>query len=295
MFIMRYRRTALTTMLSIENLITMHYFEFGKYFRFRGESHDFWELLYVDKGDLEVWGDERCYRVSQGSIIFHKPNEFHKFHAENGKAPNVIVLTFDCASEAMKRFENAVILLHDEEREQLAKIIEEGADAFGFPFKYPLTLQDNAPVGAIQMLKLRLEMLLIQLLRRDDWSGGPARRTLPAKKEEYDELTRGVIELLKQSLGSPVSLDWLCGALNVSKTRLKDVFKQHTGYTVMDYFAKLRMEQAKLLIRESTYNFTEIAALLGFSTVHVFSKAFKRYYQMSPSEYANSVRGLVRV
>ncbi|MDF2723188.1 MAG: transcriptional regulator, AraC family, partial [Paenibacillus sp.] len=189
---MRYRRTTLTATLIIDNLITMHYFEFGKYFRFRGESHDFWELLYVDKGDVEVWGDDRCYRVGQGSIIFHKPNEFHKFHAQNGKAPNVIVLTFDCASEAMKRFENAVILLNDEERAQLAQIIEEGAGAFGFPFKYPLTLKENAPVGAVQMIKLRLEMLLIQLLRRNDWSGEP-RRTLPAKKEEYDELTRNAI------------------------------------------------------------------------------------------------------
>lgn len=291
---MLYQRTRLKSAIVIDNIITMYYFEFGKHFVFRGESHDFWELLYVDKGDLEVWGDERCYRMSQGSIIFHKPNEFHKFHAENDKAPNVIVLTFDCKSKAMKQFENAVILLHDEERSLLANIIQEGTDAFEFPFEHPLVRKNEASIGAEQMVKLYLEALLIRLLRRNDWNEEPRRRTLPAKGKEYDQLTSRTIELLKQSFGAPVSLDQLSDALNVSKTYLKDVFKQNTGYTVMDYFAHLKMEQAKLLIREGTYNFTEIAALLGFSTVHVFSKTFKRLIHMTPSEYAKSVKGLLK-
>jgi AraC-like DNA-binding protein len=82
--------------------------------------------------------------------------------------------------------------------------------------------------------------------------------------------------------------------LGVSKTVLKDVFKNNTGQTVMEFFSYLKMEQAKLLIREGTYNFTEISALLGFSTVHVFSKAFKRSVDMTPSEYAKSVKGRLK-
>jgi AraC-like DNA-binding protein len=272
-------------------MITMYYYEFGKHFVFRGESHDFWELLYVDKGELEVWADDRCYRAGQGSLIFHKPNEFHKFHAENGIAPNVIVLTFDCRSKAMKRFENTVIKLRDDERNLLAKVIKEGVAAFEFPFSYPLHRRADAPIGAEQLVKLHLEMLLLHLLRRDDWHAETPRLTMPAKEKEYDALTTETIGMLGESIGTHVTLEQLSDKLNVSKTVLKDVFKHNTGQTVMEYFSYLKMEKAKLLIREATYNFTEISALLGFSSVHVFSKAFKRIVDMTPSEYAKSVRG----
>lgn len=288
---MIHRRTPLRPVIVIHNLITMYYYEFGKHFVFRGESHDFWELLYVDKGELEVWADDRCYRAGQGSLIFHKPNEFHKFHAEDGIAPNVIVLTFDCRSKAMKRFENTVIKLRDDERNLLAKIIKEGVAAFEFPFRYPLLRRAEAPIGAEQLVKLHLETLLIHLLRRDDWHTETPKLTRPSKEKEYDALTTETIRMLGESIGSHVTLEQLSDKLNVSKTVLKDVFKHNTGQTVMEYFSYLKMEKAKLLIREAAHNFTEISALLGFSSVHVFSKAFKRIVDMTPSEYAKSVRG----
>ncbi|TNJ59280.1 helix-turn-helix domain-containing protein [Paenibacillus hemerocallicola] len=291
---MSYQSTLLKPAIVIRKMFTIYYFEFGKHFVFRGESHDFWELLYVDKGELEVWADDRCYRMGQGTLIFHKPNEFHKFHAENDKAPNVIVLTFDCRSKAMKRFENAVIKLNDEERSLLAKIIKEGVAAFEFPFRHPLVRKADAPIGAEQMIKLNLEALLIQLLRREDWHAEPPRQTMPAKEKEYDALTTKTMGLLADSVGSRVTLEELSDKLGVSKTVLKDVFKNNTGQTVMEFFSYLKMEQAKLLIREGTYNFTEISALLGFSTVHVFSKAFKRSVDMTPSEYAKSVKGRLK-
>jgi len=291
---MEYKRTRLKSTIAVNRIITMYYFEFGKHYVFRGESHDFWEFLYVDKGDLEVWADDRSYQLSQGTIIFHKPNEFHKFYARNEKAPNVIVMTFDCRSPAMKRFENAVIRLDDEERDLLAKLVEEGRAAFEFPFRHPLVRRTDAPVGAEQMIRLHLESLLIRLLRRTDWSAGARPLSFPFKEKEDDRLARNAIDLLKERIGSHVTLKELSDALRVSKTRLKQLFKQKTGQTIMEYFTMLKIDQAKLLIREDTRNFTEIAALLGFSSVHVFSKAFKRETDMTPSEYAKSVKARLR-
>lgn len=291
---MDYVRTRLEPAITINEMITMYYYEFGKHFIFYGESHDFWELLYVDKGEIEVWADERSYFISQGTIIFHKPNEFHRFYAKNDKAPNVIVLTFDCYSPAMKRFEEAVIRLDDEERNLLAKIVQEGAGAFHFPFQYPLSRRPDAAVGAEQMVKLYLEMFLIRLLRRDDRSAWTRPLSFAAKEKEEDQLTAKIIEQLNASVGSTLTLEQLSEALRVSKTRLKDVFKHHTGQTIMEYFTNLKLERAKLLIREAMCNFTEIASIVGFSSVHVFSKTFKRSTGMTPSEYAKSVRGRIK-
>lgn len=290
---MDFQRLKLRSEVSIDQIITIFYHELGKHYSFHGESHNFWEMLYVDKGELEVWGDDRHYRTGQGTVIFHKPNEFHKFDVRNNQAPNVIVLTFDCDSAAMKRFEHAIVRLHDEERNLLANLIKEAKAAFEFPFRYPLVRRADAPLGAEQMVKLYLETLLVLLLRRGDWRGEPRSLTLPAKEKEYDRLTNDIIGLLQESVDAHVTLEELSSALRVSKTVLKDVFKQNTGQTVIEYFTCIKIEEAKRLIREGTYNFTEIAALLGFNSVHVFSKVFKRLLDMTPSEYARSVKGRI--
>src|SRR5690554_2151329 len=128
-----YQRTRLTKVVEIEQMITMYYFEYGKDYAFHGELHDFWEFLYVDKGEIQVKAGSRDVQLKQGMIIFHKPNEFHSFYAHHGTAPNLIVMTFDCGSEAMRYFENKILMLADEERNLLAKIVSEGVESFQFP------------------------------------------------------------------------------------------------------------------------------------------------------------------
>jgi AraC-like DNA-binding protein len=58
----------------------------------------------------------------------------------------------------------------------------------------------------------------------------------------------------------------------------------------MEYFKRLKVEQAKMLVREEQHNFTEISRLLGYGSIHHFSKAFKKYGGMTPSEYAKSIQ-----
>jgi YesN/AraC family two-component response regulator len=52
----------------------------------------------------------------------------------------------------------------------------------------------------------------------------------------------------------------------------------------------LKIKEAKRLIREGQMNFTEISEFLGFSSIHYFSKLFKKPTGKSPSEYAKQKR-----
>lgn len=291
-----YQRTRLKRPIVIHNLISLYYYEFGKHYIFRGEKHDFWEVLYVDKGEIEVMADTTRHLLKQGMIIFHKPNEFHSFYAYKGKAPNVIVFTFDCKSQAMRHFENQVIVLNDEERNLLAQIVKEGMASFHFPFRYPLSKsrRDDAPFGSEQLIKLHIEMLLIRLMRRDFHTETSEPLSSTARENDNAEVIKRVIAYMEERLDANVSLAEIGDALHISKTRLKDLFKKSTGSTVMEYFAGMKIKQAKQLIRDETYNMTEISGMLGFSSVHYFSKAFKKTTGMSPTEYARSVKGRLK-
>ena len=80
----QYIKTTLEEELIIKRIVTIHYFEYRKDFVFTGEKHNFWEFVYVDKGEINVTADERVFRLEHGEMIFHKPNEFHTLSA-NGK------------------------------------------------------------------------------------------------------------------------------------------------------------------------------------------------------------------
>lgn len=51
------------------------------------------------------------------------------------------------------------------------------------------------------------------------------------------------------------------------------------------------MKEAKKLLRESNYNVTQISELLGYASIHHFSRMFKRAYGVSPTAYQSSIGG----
>ena len=58
----------------------------------------------------------------------------------------------------------------------------------------------------------------------------------------------------------------------------------------MQYFTSLKIEEAKKLISYNKYTFTEIAYKLGYSSLHYFSRQFKKSTTMSLSEYAGTIK-----
>ena len=97
---MPFTPTVINRPVSVDRVVTVHYFEYSSSYYFEGEQHNFWEFVYVDKGEVEVMADEVGYRLKRGEMIFHKPNEFHNVFANGVVAPNLVVVAFVCPSPA---------------------------------------------------------------------------------------------------------------------------------------------------------------------------------------------------
>ena len=122
---MTYQPFLLTEELHITQIITIHYFEYTNTYHFHGESHDFWEFLCVDKGEVTVTAGEKKLTLQQGQIIFHEPNEFHNVQANGKIAPNLVVISFSCDSSCMKQFCNLITTISETEKTFLDQIISE--------------------------------------------------------------------------------------------------------------------------------------------------------------------------
>lgn len=291
---MNYFKTRLREEIVIEQLVTVHYFEFAKNYVFEGEKHDFWEFLYVDKGEVEVMADTQGYNLKQGEMIFHKPNEFHNVWANGKVAPNIVVISFESKSNAMWFFENKIVNVGDYEKNLLAQIIRETKEAFSSP----LDISDLAKLerklsglfGGEQLIKIYLELLLITLVRKGSSIKMESRISSITKERSDLDITKKTIDYLSENVKKNLRFDDVCRFSNLSKTNLKTVFKEKTGMCVMEYFKYLKIETAKVMIREEQYNMTEIAEILSFTSVQYFSRRFKQVTGMTPSEYASSVK-----
>ena len=78
---MAFKSLELKEEIQIDKIVTIHYFEYMSDYSFTGESHDFWEFLCVDKGEVDIVAGDKPYTLQKGEIIFHKPNEFHSVQA----------------------------------------------------------------------------------------------------------------------------------------------------------------------------------------------------------------------
>lgn len=252
---MEFTSLLLRDSITINKLFSFHYFEYTKGYLFEGEQHDFWEFLYVDKGEVEVRADDRTVQLSQGMIIFHKPGEFHTVRvSQEHKPPNLIVISFDCNSPYMSRLENSILALEKKERDLLALIVQEGYQTFEPPFDNPslhrLSPHPRAPFARKQVMKAYLEILLISLLRNEERSGRLEPRKLPSiQKDRADNLiAEQIIAYLKQHIADNLSLNQLCTALHMGKSRLKEIFQAQKGTGAMEYFKKLKIEETKSLV-----------------------------------------------
>lgn len=277
--------------LAVEQIVTVHYFEYASSYYFEGESHDFWEFLYVDKGELDVAAGARSLRLGQGQIVFHAPGEFHALRCNGAVAPNLVVVSFRCAGAAMEFFRGRVMTLGDAGKALLGRIVEEAGAAFSTPLDDPLTTgmarRADAPFGAEELLALSLEELLVRLVRRGEREERPG-SVIRARARE--ELVDRVISYLEANVARPLTLAQVCRDNLVGRSRLQQLFRARTGGGVMEYFGALKIEAARRMIREGRRNFTEIAAALGYQSLHYFSRHFKKVTGMTPSEYARSVK-----
>ncbi|MFM9276605.1 response regulator transcription factor [Paenibacillus jiagnxiensis] len=76
----------------------------------------------------------------------------------------------------------------------------------------------------------------------------------------------------------------------LSREYLMKLFKQQFGYGIHEYVQKVRMNKAKELLNDPGLKIQEISDMLGYKDKNYFSKAFRNYYQLSPSEYRASTQ-----
>ena len=105
----------------------------------------------------------------------------------------------------------------------------------------------------------------------------------------YADLILRAKRYIDQNFASPdICLRSAAETVNLSPNHFSTVFSQDCGITFIEYLTRVRIEQAKKLLRASDMKSSDIAYEVGFSDPHYFSFIFKKSTGMSPREWRNS-------
>lgn len=277
--------------IHLSGLYSFIYYEHDNTYYFRGEDHNFWEMVYVDKGEISAVVGKNAYTLNQGEIIFHKPNEFHAHSSTSEEGHSIVVTSFETDSNAMDFFLNKVFSLNDTQKKILFMYVDEIKKAFSHTY----TVNKNVtktPISdpiSFQLAISHLEYFLIELLRDNNANERNMLDEKVARRNIETALVDSIRAYLKANLYNNLNLDDICAHFNTSKTYLYETFRKVTQQSVINYYIDLKIEEAKHLIRKNELNFTQISEKLGYTSIHHFSRSFKTRTGMTPSEYAKSI------
>jgi AraC-like DNA-binding protein len=124
---------------------------------------------------------------------------------------------------------------------------------------------------------------------REAGQSNVSRLTFLTRPRNREAVTAGKIDqsitYMTQHLNQPLQVSTLAAMVNISPSHYFALFKRRTGRAPMDYFTRLRMEQARRLLDTTTSSVKEVAAALGYDDPFYFSRVFKSVNQLAPSNY----------
>ena len=263
----------ISSSLDISEIYTKFYQEKGTNYNFSGEKHSYWELTYVDKGELLTTIDRVSYHLKQGDLIFYAPMQFHTQSTFEKISSSYLTINFKMNFNHADLLCNKIFSLKRDSYFIVTKLIEELSN-------------DNLYSNDLSLCYLK--QLIIQMLRLDN-SHFHSKPTTNMQQTYENELLNDILLYIDDNIYEKISVSTLCDHFCISTSMLHSLFRKNMNNTAKNYINELKLSKSKELIRNSTHTLSEISEMLGFSSIHYFSKKFKLYFNISPTEYSKSI------
>lgn len=233
-------------------------------------THNHAELFYIVGGKGQFLIEDQLYPVNTNHLVIINPNVTHTEVSLNAQPLEYIVLGIEGVELSITENSNGqfCILDHFESMDItscLRNILRE------MELKQP---------GYEDICQAFMEILIIRLMRSTGLSV-PAEPQNNVGNHHCAAVRRYIDHHFKESL----TLDQLAEEAHMNKFYLSHSFKQEYGISPINYMISRRLEESKYLLAETDLSMSQIAQLLGFSSLSYFSQVFHRTQEITPMEY----------
>lgn len=250
---------------SIKGFYSAIRFDWNEQFIFSGESHDFWEAVFVESGEVEVTEDENVYILGAGNIILHAPLEFHRIKSSGGSSPKGFIFSFLASGELPEAIKGGVFTLDPSQMVKFARLSDK---------IYEFVHGDASPLLGTETGALLTEFI-IRLSYKPTISGG----SMSQSATEY----RRIVSFMSEHIEENLTLSDIARENNVSVSYIKLLFSTYAGISPKSYFNQMRLRSAAELLSLGL-SVTEVSDRMNFSSPNYFSAFYKKHTGISPSE-----------
>ena len=113
-----------------------------------------------------------------------------------------------------------------------------------------------------------------------------------SSRSQGEILAKEVEVYLEHHYGEDITIQELSLKFYITPAYLCRLFKKETSKTINEALREIRVEKAKKMLREGYYRLYDIAPMVGYQDIKYFSRMFKAYTGISPSEYRQMYREL---
>lgn len=253
-------------------------------YEFKGETHDFWESMYVIDGSVCVSSDDKVYNMEAGEIIFHPAMAMHKF---NITSPVASFLIFSCKIKGDKLDyfrNNRVFRLTNHQKNIINDMINYFQSVEPNKYVNPAILSPkeyhqylmpfNTVPGYSQMITTYIYQLMHSLLHSDT--------SVLSSTSHESVIFSNIVKYLNANISINLSVYDIANAANLSVSTIKRIFQKYAGIGVHKYMLNVKLTEATRLLKAGI-SVADVAYNLGFSSPSYFSKVYKRELRRSPS------------
>ncbi len=108
---------------------------------------------------------------------------------------------------------------------------------------------------------------------------------VPSQVNRQLDYVRKVVKYVQLKYNEQIHVEEIAAMFGLNRSYLSRLFKEATGRTIQDYILSCRMNEAKSYLSSKQYSIQYVAYAVGYNDTFTFSKAFKRYTGLSPSEF----------
>lgn len=275
--------------ICITEFFSMFKLDYDKTYIFSGETHNFWECVYVISGSICVSAGERVYNMSAGEIIFHKPYELHKFYTKGEKTARLFIFSYSAEGELCDYFCDKVFYLSENQQRILINLIDYMNTQI---YKWGINTENARenmyliPFEQIpsysQTVTTQIYSLLFSLFNSSE--------AMPVLTSHDSVIFGEAVNYMNNRIYENPSVAEISKHVCISQASLKRIFKKYSGLGTHKYFLKLKLKLAAELL-ENGASVTGTAEKLGFSSQGYFTKTFLREMGILPSSLCKKRQG----
>lgn len=259
--------------VNVSEIVSYYYVVRGTNYVFPGEKTNNWEITFIDNGSLNSTVEFESFTLGSYDLIFYAPGQFHTQSTSPKNTCSYLTIVFNMSCIDEEKLKNRVFHIDRKTHD----IIEEFVKISNGTMPY-----DN------DLLCVYLQALIIYILQSDSTKKNPIART-PMQQKFESELLNEILIYINGNIYTPLTIEELCEEFGISRSSLQTLFKSNLNKPPKQYISDIKLNKSKLLIKESKYTISEISSILGFASIHYFSRKFKKQFGITPTDYAKTI------